>query len=67
MSNKINMESIPSITEIIELVKMDICDNYCKYPDRYGINNYDPTDLDRDEKFGQMIDEVCDKCPLDRL
>ena len=67
MSNKTNMESIPSVAEIIELVKIDICDNYCKWPERYGINNRDLNDPDRDEKYDHMIDEVCEKCPLDRL
>ena len=35
-------------------VKALMCDHYCKYPDNY-------TDNDR------LIEEQCDKCPLNRL
>lgn len=30
-----------------------ICDNYCKYPERYPEGQY-----------GAMLDGVCSKCPL---
>lgn len=46
--------------EDIEEIKEQICDNYCKYPEQYKVN---------DEEFGfdQMQDEVCVDCPLCRL
>ena len=42
------------IADIIEQVKENICDNYCKYPDQYESNE-------------TMIEEQCEKCPLCRL
>lgn len=43
-----------SISEIIEEVRHEICENYCKYSDTY-------TD-------GDDLPEICKtKCPLDRL
>ena len=39
--------------EIIEEVKNDICDNYCKWP----FNTETQADLN----------EICEKCPLKRL
>ena len=40
--------------EIIEEVKTDICDKYCKYPEQYD---------DDDE----MLRDVCENCALGRL
>ena len=42
-----------TISEIIEEVKTDICDNYCKYPNEIR---------DEDELY-----DICKKCPLVRL
>lgn len=42
-----------TISEIIEEVKCDICDNYCKYPDV----------LDDEE----VLTGTCEQCPLGRL
>lgn len=41
-----------TIPQIIEEVKMAICDNYCKYPDI----------LPEEVLYGE-----CEKCPLGRL
>ena len=47
-----------SVGEIIEEVKNDICNNYCKYPDTW----------DEEKEGVELINsEVCDKCPLNRL
>lgn len=43
-----------TIPEIVEEVKKNICDNYCKYPSEY-------TDQE------QMIEERCENCPLCQL
>lgn len=36
--------------------KGQICDDYCKYPDEYGLAGFD-----------DMIAEKCEDCPLGRL
>lgn len=52
-----------SVNEIIEEVKTEICDNYCKYPDIYDTRKDSGEDYDYDRMFG----EKCDRCPLNRL
>lgn len=47
-------QTTKTVFEIIEEVKTDICDNYCKYPEQY-------------KDYDDMLDEQCDKCPLGRL
>lgn len=42
-----------TISEIVEEVKTEICDNYCKYPDV----------LDDEE----VLYGMCEQCPLGRL
>ena len=45
-----------SIQEIIEEVKEDICNNYCKYPEQWK------------EEDGELCEsEICANCPLNRL
>ena len=44
---------------VTEKVKARICDNFCKYPEQYKVN--DDTDIDR------MLNEVCENCPLNAL
>ena len=47
-----------SITEQIEEIKEDICNNYCKYPDTW----------DEQKEGCELIDrEHCQNCPLNRL
>ena len=48
---------IPPITSQFEQIKKELCDVYCKYPEIYNTEHYE----------GQMIEEVCSKCPLCRL
>lgn len=45
-----------SITEILEEVKNDMCDKYCKYPGSVE---------DQEELYDQ--DGPCNSCPLNRL
>lgn len=47
------MEKQKSVTELIEEVREEICDKYCKYSDR-GLSD--------DE-----IEELCTNCPLNKL
>lgn len=44
--------------EVVEDVKTDICQNYCKYPDAWDV-----------EKEGMELCEsdICYNCPLNRL
>lgn len=50
-----------NVQEIIEEVKTEICDNYCKYPAIYD------TRKDSGEDYDRMLGEKCDRCPLNRL
>lgn len=46
-------EKKQTISEIIEEVKCEICDNYCKYPNEI--------------KDDEELYDICEKCPLGRL
>lgn len=47
-----------SITEIIEDVKADICNNYCKYPHIF----------DEESEGCELCEsDICQNCPLGRL
>lgn len=50
-----------TVSEIIEEVKTEICDNYCKYPAIYD------TREDSSENYDEMMEKICANCPLDRL
>jgi len=54
-------KSEKSITEIIESVKEDICDKYCKYPCMTPPEGKDEDWLTMDK------DSPCNTCPLLRL
>lgn len=45
-----------SVTQIIEEVCQDICDNYCKHPT-----------LHTPDEWENVMDEVCENCPLNKL
>ena len=47
------MNKEKSITQILDDVKSEICDKYCKYP----FEVEDEADLDK----------ICENCPLERL
>ena len=45
------------VTKIIDDVRTEICDHYCKYPAQY------PTQ----DRYDKILDEQCETCPLNRL
>lgn len=47
-----------TVSEIIEEVKTEICDNYCRYTTIYNIN---------DGEYDATMEEICVNCPLSRL
>ncbi|MFA6664342.1 MAG: hypothetical protein WCS21_08530 [Lachnospiraceae bacterium] len=47
-----------SITDIIEEIKADFCDNYCKFQGQYG---------DSPEEYDQMLENECSRCPMNRF
>jgi hypothetical protein len=51
-------QTIQSITEQIEDIKEQICNEYCKYPEQWD-----------DKAMGYELceSEVCARCPLNRL
>ena len=49
-------EQKKTITEEIEAIKDDICQNYCKWPYQWDDSNGDLWDSD-----------ICNNCPLNRL
>lgn len=52
------MDEQMSITEIIEDVKADICNNYCKYPHIF----------DEESEGCELCEsDICQNCPLGRL
>ena len=57
-----NNKAEMSITEIIEDVKENICDDYCKYTEQYRSCYKDP-----DEAQEKLFSDMCNYCPLCRL
>lgn len=49
-------------TEVIQEVKEEMCDHFCKYPEWY-LMNYE----DSEEAHDTMVEEMCSECPLNRL
>lgn len=47
------------ITDQLEQIKEDMCDRYCKYTD--VINSKERFS---DDTYDEIIDRLCDKCPL---
>lgn len=47
------MENQKSVTDLIEEVRAEICDKYCKYRDR--------------ELGDNEIEKLCENCPLNKL
>ena len=52
-------EKQTTVFGILEDVANEMCDKYCKYPDEYA-KQYGEDDE-------RMCDEVCNKCPLNKL
>lgn len=53
-----------TVTEIMNEVIEDICDNYCKYPLIYKPARVCEID---DDYMGRMFQEKCENCPLRKL
>lgn len=54
-------ETITGLNEIlIEEVKAQVCDHYCRYPDEYKTH-------ENDANWERMIEEKCVDCPLTAL
>ena len=53
-----NTEKKLTISDIVESVAQDFCDNYCKFPGEYG---------EEDDDYERLIDEKCSNFPLNRL
>lgn len=50
-----------TITEILEEVKTEICDNYCKMPFKYSAAEWE-------QMFATDSDKLpCNNCPLNKL
>lgn len=54
------MSMIKTITETVEKVKEEICDNYCKYPLLCGQHP-------EEEEFAEWLNKVCQECPMNKL
>lgn len=50
------METVKTVTKVLEEVKETVCDKICKYPGMYT-----------PEEWEDVYTEVCRNCPLDRL
>ena len=55
---EINAKDNTPDREELEEIAGKICDKYCKFPEAYG---------NREDDNQRMIEERCDKCPLNRL
>lgn len=49
-----------SVSETIDDVCEEICDNYCKYSDLFKV-------LDSDAEYDKLLERYCDNCPLNKL
>lgn len=47
------------ITAILEEVKTEVCDKYCRFPREYDPEEHDDVDL--------FDSDICKNCPLTRL
>lgn len=52
-------EKAKTVSQIIEEVKNEICDKYCRYQTIY--------DADDEDELTEMMEKICVNCPLDRL
>lgn len=49
------------MTGMVELIKSEVCENYCKYPEK-AYELYKDVDKAEDELL-----RTCDSCPLERM
>lgn len=52
-------------TEKIDEIKLEMCSNYCKYLDK--ANRVKITCLDDIDKISDMMHDICNDCPLNKL
>lgn len=50
------------IAILIEDVRGEMCDHYCRWPLAYRLNHEDS-----EEAFDACLKEKCEECPLNRL
>lgn len=50
-----------AITKQLEEIAENICDHYCKYPEKYSIKEKG------DDAYDALLNEVCVKCPLNKI
>ena len=51
-----------TVSQELEEIVGEMCDNYCKWPTTYRLDYADP-----DQANEHMLDEKCVDCPLNRL
>lgn len=51
-----------SISDTLEVVKSEICDNYCKYPIDYALM-YEDSEV----AYETMLEDICSECPLNMI
>ena len=49
-----------SVSCIFEKIKSEMCDEYCKFPEKYSVR-------ENDLNYEKLINEVCESCPLNVL
>ena len=49
-----------SVSCMFETLKAKMCDEYCKFPDKYSVK-------DNDANYDKLINEMCESCPLNVL
>lgn len=59
LNQVLNNAPVLSISEQIESIKCEICDNYCKIPFKYSSGAW--------EQIALSKDSPCNNCPLNRL
>jgi hypothetical protein len=55
---------IQMIPNLLEEIRAEICDKYCKYPEQYEVPNPNGSGFDYDSN---LIKEHCDKCPISMI
>ena len=59
------MEETKPVHEIIDEVKADICDHYCKYT--AGFIDVDDETFAERVNHGDLLNRYCVSCPLNKL
>lgn len=54
MMERTYQSTMRTVTQQLDRIAEEICENYCKYPDQY-------------KDYDEMLNDVCDGCPLNRL